>query len=161
MGELTSKLAPFVNRRPEILFFCPDAGTAPSLRRHCTVTAPSLFHHLAAAGLASASGHAGLWCNRQLSDYDELEPLHDEGRHKVMKGSFKGAPCVLKRFAVGDARNRRQVEKEIRVLSKLKHALIIELQVSHHHLHHHRTFTVPPPRHHCTVTAPGGVFRRG
>ena len=46
----------------------------------------------------------------------------------MMKGVFRGHACVLKRFAVGDARTRGQMEKEIRVLQKLRHPLIVELQ---------------------------------
>ena len=46
----------------------------------------------------------------------------------MIKGVFRGQPCVLKRFAVGDARTRAQMEKEIRVLQKLRHPLIVALQ---------------------------------
>ncbi len=46
----------------------------------------------------------------------------------MMKGVYRGHACVLKRFAVGDARTRGQMEKEIRVLQKLRHPLIVELE---------------------------------
>lgn len=107
MGQLADKLAPFVSRRPEILLWAPEA-----------------------AGLGSAMlGHAGMWKTYKLDHFDNLEDLAGSGgRHKVMKGLHLGKPCVLKQFAVGDARNRRQLEKEIRVLQKLRHSLIVELQ---------------------------------
>ena len=37
---------------------------------------------------------------------------------------------MLKQFIVGDVSKRKQIEKEIRVLSKLRHPLIVQLQAA-------------------------------
>lgn len=105
MGRLADKLAPYVERCPEILLFCPEA-----------------------AGLGNACGFAGLWCDRKLDHFDQIEEMAGSGRHKVLKAVYKNSCCVLKQFAVGDARKRRQMEKEIQMLQKLRHSLIVELQ---------------------------------
>ena len=72
----------------------------------------------------------GLWCDRKLDHFDQIEEMAGSGRHKILKAVCKNNRCVLKQFAIGDARKRRQMEKEIEILQKLRHSLIVELQAA-------------------------------
>ncbi|KAK3241533.1 hypothetical protein CYMTET_48711 [Cymbomonas tetramitiformis] len=84
------------------------------------------------AGLLG-DGAAALWRSRTVSaDYTEVTVLEESAHREVLEAHFAGEEpphhCVLKRFATGDGGARQVAEKEVRILARLRHPLVVPIE---------------------------------
>ncbi|KAK3287608.1 hypothetical protein CYMTET_4889 [Cymbomonas tetramitiformis] len=84
------------------------------------------------AGLLG-DGAAALWRSRTVSaDYTEVKVLEACAHREVLEALFAGEEpphhCVLKRFATGDGGARQVAEKEVRILARLRHPLVVPIE---------------------------------
>ncbi|KAK3234077.1 hypothetical protein CYMTET_55658 [Cymbomonas tetramitiformis] len=91
---------------------------------------------MADAGLFGGS-EKGLWVSRTVDgDYEGVRVLAEDARREVLQASFIGGPlphpCVLKRFAVGDGGARHAAEKEVSILARLRHPLVVPIEAVFH-----------------------------
>ncbi|KAK3259088.1 hypothetical protein CYMTET_31900 [Cymbomonas tetramitiformis] len=91
---------------------------------------------MADAGLFGGS-EKGLWVSRTVDgDYEGVQVLAEDARREVLQASFIGSPlphpCVLKRFAVGDGGARHAAEKEVSILARLQHPLVVPIEAVFH-----------------------------
>jgi serine/threonine protein kinase len=117
-----------VNTAPELFFALPDFRSPGSV--------------LGDGGFASSANIP----RRQLSEYDDVvvftnpellsvkeEALGDigktgTGRHLLLKGSYEGHEVILKGFAMHNNEQRKGMDREIEILSRLKSDLVIHPQ---------------------------------
>ncbi|KAK3263708.1 hypothetical protein CYMTET_27502, partial [Cymbomonas tetramitiformis] len=109
------------------------------------------------AGLFGGS-EKGLWVSRTVDgDYEGVRVLVEDARREVLQASFIGGPlphpCVLKRFAVGDGGARHAAEKEVSILARLRHPLVVHIEAVFHDA------TPPSARPRETHTMARAVFQ--
>jgi serine/threonine protein kinase len=73
-----------------------------------------------------ASGDGGML--RTLDHYDDVQEMATAGRHVLLRASFNGRPCVLKRFNVQRGADRTSFFKEVRRLRELEHPHVVRLE---------------------------------
>ena len=73
----------------------------------------------------------GMLVTRQLSHYTRLETMSGPPatQHHIFSASFNGKRCVLKEYALdGEGKDWRKLQREVRILSELRHPLIAEIE---------------------------------
>lgn len=101
--------------------------------------APELYHYLPdfrSPGSVLGDGGFAETANiphRLLSDYDEIakfipDDLRQSGRHLLLTAKYENSPVILKGFVMQNNEQRKGMDREIAILSKLNNDFIISPQ---------------------------------
>lgn len=93
---------------------------------------PELRHRYAAVQVEQFEASEGAArVRRELASYAEVRELDASSAARcVLEAKYNGVSCVLKRFVLADATQRRSFINEVRQLRALQHPFIVKIEVS-------------------------------